>query len=91
MHLLVVGVCGNANHGCGGEVCGFGTLTTAGLEIGHLLNDVVGRKPGEAGILGTAHAVGQMAIAAGVDVRLTAVSNDVGHRRVAGGMPIRRL
>jgi hypothetical protein len=56
-----------------------------------LLEDVVGGESREVGIFWAALAVGEMTESAGVDVGLTAVSDDGGHLGVGAGMPVRNV
>ena len=78
----------SSDHGGDGNVPGLGRLACAGFEIVHLLNDVGGGKAGEAGIFGFALAIGEMAEGASVDIGLATKSNDGGHGRMVGGVPV---
>jgi hypothetical protein len=53
-----------------------------------LPDDIASGKSGQAGIFGTAFAVGQMAIAARKDIGLSTVGDNLGHGRMARGMPV---
>jgi hypothetical protein len=79
----------DGDHVAGWLEIGIGAFAGTTFEVGELLDDVVGGKAGEAGIIRAALAVGEVAVAAGVDIGLTAVSDNGRHGGVTAGMPVR--
>jgi hypothetical protein len=60
----------------------------AAFEVGHLLNDVLCGKAGNAGIFRPARPIRPVTHAARHYVRLAAMSDDIRQRRVVRRMPI---
>jgi hypothetical protein len=67
---------------CGGIRCGTDVVRAPLFEVGHLLNDVLCRKAGNAGIFRPSRPIRSMAHAARHHVWLAPMSDDIGQRRV---------
>ena len=88
LDLFVGHVLRERRHEVGVALARVGAMAKAVAEIMHLMDEVVDGKTGDAGVLGTAFAVGIVAERAGPDLRLAAVSDDFGHLRMVVGEPI---
>ena len=68
------------DHVCHRKMPRLGTFAGTAAKVGHLVNDVGRWQSGEAGVLRAPLAVGQVTITASVDIGLSTVGHDVGHR-----------
>src|SRR4029077_16595100 len=90
-NFLVGGFAFALDHVRRGLELGLRTLACTAAVICDLTGDVVCWQPGKTRVLRPSEPVGQMAVSAGIEVGLAAMRDDVGHRRMRGMMPVRRI